>query len=70
MYLIKNSTLSYEFDNITDYSIDEQPNLISKKQFVNGKRKKIVTSYIDTVIILNLQGLSGTLAKTYIEKIS
>lgn len=32
------------------YEIDEQPNLIAKKQFANGKRKKIVTFYTDCTI--------------------
>lgn len=57
MYLLKKGT--FEFDKIlaSGYDIDEQPNLISKKQFVNGNRKKIVTSYTDCTIVINLGGL-------------
>ena len=42
----------YDFDKILikGYEIDEQPNIISKKQFANGRRKKIQTSYTDVVI--------------------
>ena len=32
------------------YEIDEQPNLIAKKQMANGKRKKITTFYTDCAI--------------------
>lgn len=69
MYLIKNLTKNYEFDNIIEYKINEQPNLIAKKQFVNGKRKKIVTDYIDNTISFNLKGLSGSVAKTYLDNL-
>lgn len=69
MYLIKNLTKNYTFNGITEYSVDEQPNLIAKKQFVNGKRKKVVTSYTDVSIELSLKGLSGTTAKEYLEKL-
>lgn len=46
----------YNFDKILyeGYDIDEQPNTIAKKQYVNGKRKKIQTEYTDVVININL----------------
>lgn len=69
MYLLKNVTKNYTFNNITEYNIDEQPNLIAKKQFVNGKRKKIVTEYIDNAINFSLKGLGGSLAKTYLDNL-
>lgn len=66
MYVLKNTTKDYEFSNIVEYEINEQPNLIAKKQFVNGKRKKITTSYADVVIEFDLKGLDGSTAKTYL----
>lgn len=66
MYVLKNTTKGYEFNNIVEYEINEQPNLIAKKQFVNGKRKKITTSYTDVVIQFDLKGLDGPTAKTYL----
>ena len=69
MYILKNTTKNYIFDNIVSYNIDEQPDLISKKKFVNGKRKKITTSYTDVVIEFNLKGLDGTTAETYLENL-
>lgn len=60
MYLLKQD--SFIFNKILEsgYSINEQPNLISKVQFVNGKRKKIVTDYTDCVISINLGGLEAS----------
>lgn len=69
MYLLKNITKNYTFNNITEYDIDEQPNLIAKKQFVNGKRKKIITNYIDNKINFSLKGLSGSLVKEYLDNL-
>lgn len=66
MYVLKNTTKGYEFNNIVGYEINEQPNPIAKKQFVNGKRKKITTSYTDVVIEFDLKGLDGSTAKTYL----
>ena len=66
MYVLKNTTKDYEFSNIVEYEINEQTNLIAKKQFVNGKRKKITTSYTDVVIEFDLKGLDGSTAKTYL----
>lgn len=69
MYLLKNVTKNYTFNNITEYDIDEQPNLIAKKQFVNGKRKKVVTDYIDNKINFSLKGLTGSLAEEYLDNL-
>lgn len=56
----------FDFETIlqSGYRINEQPNLIGKKQFVNGKRKKILTSYTDVVINIDLGCFDGdTLAE-------
>ena len=52
----KNDGTYFEFDKIlrSGYEIEEQPNLIAKKQMVNGKRKKITTTYTDCIIKINL----------------
>ena len=46
----------FDFDNIlrNGYEIDEQENVIDKKQMANGKRKKIITSYVDCIININI----------------
>lgn len=67
MYFLK--TDDFEFSSIKagGYEIDEQPNVIAKRQFVNGKRKKILTSYTDVVIKITLGGLSSEDMPTYLE---
>lgn len=37
---ISNSYFDFDKILLNGYEIDEQPNIISKKQFANGKRKK------------------------------
>lgn len=59
MILLKKKKINnsyFDFDKILQdgYTIDEQPNLIDKRQLANGKRKKIITSYTDVVITVNL----------------
>lgn len=56
----------FEFDKIlrSGYEIDEQENEIFKKKMANGHRKKIVSSYIDCIIKINLGLLDN---KTYQE---
>ena len=46
----------FDFDKIlrSGYEIDEQEEVIATKQMANGKRKKIVTAYIDCTININL----------------
>lgn len=46
----------FDFDKIlrNGYEIDEQENVINKKQMANGKRKKIITSYVDCIIKINI----------------
>ena len=46
----------FDFDKIlrNGYEIDEQENEIAKKQMANGKRNKIVTSYVDCIININI----------------
>ena len=59
-----NSYYDYEMILQGGYKINEQPNLIAKKQFVNGKRKKIETAYTDVVISIDLGCFNGnTLAE-------
>lgn len=52
----KNDGTYFNFDKIlrSGYEIDEQENEIAKKQMANGKRKKILTSYVDCIININL----------------
>lgn len=61
----------FEFDKIlaNGYKINEQANLINKKQFVNGRRKKIITNYIDVVIEINLGCFDGNTLYTYLQKL-
>ena len=62
----------FDFETIlqSGYRINEQPNLIAKKQFVNGKRKKIVTSYSDVVININLGCFDGDTLAQYLSKLT
>lgn len=70
MYLLKKGT--FEFNKIKEngYEIDEQPNLIAKKQMANGNRKKVVTDYTDVVIKINLSGLKYADIDTYLSNLS
>lgn len=56
----------FEFDKIlrSGYNIDEQEYEIAKKQMANGKRKKILSSYVDCIIKIDLGLLDN---KTYQE---
>lgn len=56
------------FDKILvdGYNINEQPNLISKKQFANGRRKKIITNYTDVVIKVDLGCFDGNTLAEYL----
>jgi len=67
----KENNTYFEFDKIlvNGYKINEQPNLINKKQFVNGRRKKIITNYIDVVIEINLGCFDGNTLYTYLQKL-
>ena len=58
----------FDFETIlqSGYRINEQPNLIAKKQFVNGKRKKILTSYTDVVINIDLGCFDGNTLAEYL----
>lgn len=64
----KNGDAYFEFEAIlqSGYRINEQPNLIAKKQFVNGKRKKILTSYTDVVINIDLGCFDGNTLAEYL----
>ena len=69
----KNQDNSYfDFETIlqSGYRINEQPNLIAKKQFVNGKRKKILTSYSDVVINIDLGCFDGNTLAEYVSKLT
>lgn len=75
MILLKkknNDDTYFEFETIlqSGYKITEQPNLISKKQFVNGRRKKIVTSYVDVVINIDLGCFDGNTLAEYVSKLT
>lgn len=62
----------FEFDKIlaSGYTINEQPNLIAKKQFVNGNRKKITTEYTDVVIEIDIGCFDGDTLATYLSKLT
>ena len=62
----------FDFETIlqSGYRINEQPNLIAKKQFVNGKRKKILTSYTDVVINIDLGCFDGNTLAEYISQLT
>lgn len=62
----------FDFEKILEsgYKINEQPNLINKKQMANGKRKKVVTSYTDVIIEINLGCFDGNTLATYLEKLT
>lgn len=62
----------YEFDKILadGYRITEQPNLINKVQFANGRRKKITTTYTDVVIEIDLGCFDGDTLTEYIEELT
>ena len=52
----KNDGTYFDSDKIlrNGYEIYEQENAIDKKQMANGKRKKIITSYVDCIININI----------------
>lgn len=70
MYLIKKG--NFEFSKILEsgYDIIEGNNEISKTQFANGKRKKILTNYEDCVITLNLGGLDDSDLSDYLDNLT
>lgn len=57
----------FDFDKIlrNGYEIDEQENEIAKKQMANGKRKKIITTYVDCVIKINIGLWDNTTYQEY-----
>ena len=75
MILLKkknNDDTYFDFETIlqSGYKITEQPNLIAKKQFVNGRRKKIMTSYTDVVINIDLGCFDGNTLAEYVSKLT
>lgn len=70
MYLIKKG--DFEFSKILEsgYDIFEGRNEISKTQFANGRRKKILTNYEDCVITLNLGGLDNSDLADYLDNLT
>lgn len=67
----KENNTYFDFEKIlvNGYKINEQPNLINKKQFVNGRRKKIITNYTDVVIEINLGCFDGDTLYDYLQKL-
>ena len=61
----------FEFDKILrgGYNIDEQEYEIAKKQMANGKRKKILSSYVDCVIKIDLGLLDNKTYQEYKEQL-
>ena len=74
MYLLKkiNENDEFTFTKILEsgYNIEEQPNQISKKQFVNGNRKKVITDYEDCRIRVELGGLDETDTINYLNNLT
>ena len=70
--LTKIDETEFEFDKIlvSGYTINEQPNLIAKKQFTNGNRKKITTEYTDVVIEIDIGCFDGDTLATYLSKLT
>lgn len=66
---ISNSYFDFDKILLNGYEIDEQPNIISKKQFANGKRKKIQTEYTDVVIKVNLGCFDGDTLADYLDNL-
>lgn len=70
MYLLKkiNNNNTFTFTKIlkSGYEIKEQPNTISKVQFVNGNRKRVYTPYEDCIIKINLGGLDASDIQDYL----
>lgn len=62
----------FDFETILQggYKIKEQQNVITKKQFINGKRKKIMTTYIDVVINIDLGCFDGNTLAEYVTKLT
>ena len=74
MYLLKkingNSNFTFEKILVSGYEIDEQPNTISKVQFVNGNRKRVYTPYEDCIIKVNLGGIDATDFQNYLSNLT
>lgn len=68
----KDGDTYFEFETIlqSGYRINEQPNLIAKKQFVNGRRKKIVTAYTDVIIKIDLGCFEGNTLAEYLANLT
>lgn len=62
----------FDFDKIlvSGYHINEQPNEINKVKYVNGKRKKIITTYTDVVINIDLGCFDGNTLAEYLSKLN
>ena len=73
MYLLKkiNDNDEFTFEKILKggYEIDEQPNTISKVQFVNGNRKRVYTDYEDCIIKIKLGGLDASDIQDYLDNL-
>lgn len=61
----------FKFDKIlrSGYNIDEQEYEIAKKHMANGKRKRILSSYVDCIIKINLGLLDNKTYQEYKEQL-
>ena len=71
MYLLKkinSGGTDFTFNKILEngYNIQEQPNTISKVQFVNGNRKRVYTNYEDVIIKVDIGGLNANDTQNYL----
>ena len=74
MYLLKkinSGGTDFTFNKILEsgFNIDEQPNTITKVQYVNGNRKRVYTNYEDVRIRIDLGGLNATDTQNYISNL-
>lgn len=70
MYLLKKGNFTFDKILVSGYEINEQPNTISKVQFVNGNRKRVYTDYEDCIIKVNLGGIDSTDFQNYLSNLT
>lgn len=75
MYLLKkigsnNNDFTFSKILVDGYEINEQPNTISKKQFVNGNRKRVYTNYEDCIIKVKIGGLDANDYDDYLSNLT
>lgn len=69
---INNDDTTFVFNKIlmSGYIINEQRDVLAKKKYANGTRKKIVTTYTDAVIKINLGCFDADTLREYIQHLT